>query len=327
MNKTRWGAATLVAAMTLSVTGLTQADDFPNRPLTLVVGFGAGGSTDIQARVLANVLEENLGQPVNVVNQPGAGGAVSLTRLMNSDDEGYTFVYAGTNGTLTFAPHAHDTEFSLDDFRYVASITTVQHAIVTGENRPFGDSWEDLIEYARENPGTSYATQHALDRLVIEYIMEQEGLNLRIVPTSGGAGMAPLVLSGDVDFAYSGGTHSGYAESGEMPVLLSMDAERLFAFPDAPTVQEAGYDIDTSDFRVVVVPKNTPDSHVERLSEALEAATQDERFIEITEERILMPVHFFGEEEATEMLYAQSESYRQLLDDMGGVPEDENGAD
>jgi tripartite-type tricarboxylate transporter receptor subunit TctC len=317
------GTAVLSATIALGMAGQAQADEFPTKPLTLVVGFAAGGSTDIQARVLANVLEEELGQPVSVVNQPGAGGAVSLTRLMNNQDEGHTFVYAGTNGTLTFAPHAHDTDFSLDDFRYVASITTVQHAIVTGENRPFGDSWEDLVEYARENPGTSYATQHALDRLVIEYIMEQEGLDLRIVPTSGGGGMAPLILSGDVDFGYSGGTHSGYAETGEMPVLLSMDGERLFAFPDAPTVMEAGYDIDTSDFRVVVVPKNTPDAHVERLAEALEAATQDERFIEITEERILMPVHFRGEEEATELLHAQSENYRQLLERMGGVPEDD----
>jgi tripartite-type tricarboxylate transporter receptor subunit TctC len=312
------------AALALTVNVSAHAEDsFPTGPLTLVVGFAAGGSTDIQARVLANVLAENLDQPVNVVNQPGAGGAVSLTRLMRNQDEGHTFVYAGTNGTLTFAPHAHDTDFTLDDFRYVASITTVQHAIVTGQDRPFGDSWEELVEYARENPGTSYATQHALDRLVIEYIMEQEGLDLRIVPTSGGGGMAPLILSGDVDFAYSGGTHSGYAETGEMPVLLSMDSERLFAYPDAPSVMEAGYDIDTSDFRVVVVPKNTPDSNVERLAEALEVATQDARFIEITEERILMPVHFRGEEEATEMLYAQSENYRELLERMGGVPEDE----
>ena len=93
---------------------------------SLAFGFAAGGSTDIQARVLANVLSEELGQPVNVVNQPGAGGAVSLTRLMHNRDQGHTFVYAGTNGTLTFAPHAHDTDFTLDDFRYVAGITTVR---------------------------------------------------------------------------------------------------------------------------------------------------------------------------------------------------------
>lgn len=315
------GTALLSATFTFGGLGMAQAADFPSKPLTLVVGFGAGGSTDIQARVLANVLQENLGQPVNVVNQPGAGGAVSLTRLMHNNDEGHTFVYAGTAGTLTFAPHAHETSFSLDDFRYVASITTVQHAIVTGKDRPFGDTWEGLLEYAKANPGTSYASQHALDRILIEHIMEKEGLDLRIVPTSGGAGMAPLILSGDVAFGYSGGTHSGYAETGEMPVLLSLDKDRLIAFPDAPTLAEAGYDLDLSDFRVVVVPKNTPDAHVERLAEALEAATQDPRFIEITEERILMPVTFVAEAEVTQMLRDQSENYRQLLEEMGGVVE------
>ncbi|MCE9662899.1 tripartite tricarboxylate transporter substrate binding protein [Halomonas sp. M5N1S17] len=314
--------AILSSAMAFGMAGAAQADEFPTKPLTLVVGFGAGGSTDIQARVLANVLEEELGQPVNVVNQPGAGGGVALARLANNTDEGYTFVF-GTSMTITFGPLSTETTYQLDDFRYVAGVTLGQSAMVTGEDREFGDTWEGLIEYARENPGTSYATQTALDRMIIEYIARQEGLELRIVPTAGGAGMAPLILSGDVDFGYSGGTHSGYADSGEMPVLLSLAEDRLVAFPDAPTVQEAGYDLDTSDFRVVVVPKNTPDAHVERLAEALEAATQDERFIEITEERILMPVHFIGEEEATEMLHAQSESYRQLLKAMGGVPDDE----
>ncbi len=322
MKMTTIGTAVLAASMAFGAAGMAQADDFPTKPVTMVIGWGAGGSTDIQGRVLADILSEELGQPVNVVNQPGAGGGVALARLANSRDEGYTFVF-GTSMTITFGPLSSETTYELDDFRYVAGVTLGQSAIVTGEDRPFGDSWEELVEYARENPGMSYATQTALDRMIIEYIAQQEGLELRIVPTSGGAGMAPLILSGDVDFAYSGGTHSGYAETGEMPVLLSMDGERLFAFPDAPTVMEAGYDIDTSDFRVVVVPKNTPDTHVERLAEALEAATQDERFIEITEERILMPVHFRGEEEATELLYAQSENYRELLERMGGVPEDD----
>ncbi|MDR5907890.1 tripartite tricarboxylate transporter substrate-binding protein, partial [Franzmannia qiaohouensis] len=170
---------------------------------------------------LANVLEEELGQPVNVVNQPGAGGGVALSRLTVSDDEGYTFVF-GTSMTITYGPLSTETNYQLDDFRYVAGVTLGQSAMVTGEDRPFGDTWEGLIEYAKENPGTSYATQTALDRMIIEYIAQQEGLDLRIVPTSGGAGMAPLILSGDVDFAYSGGTHSGYADSGEMPVLLSL---------------------------------------------------------------------------------------------------------
>ncbi len=314
--------AILSSAMALGMAGAALADEFPTKPLTLVVGFGAGGSTDIQARVLANVLEDELGQPVNVVNQPGAGGGVALARLANNTDEGYTFVF-GTSMTITFGPLSTETTYQLDDFRYVAGVTLGQSAMVTGENREFGDTWEGLIEYARENPGTSYATQTALDRMIIEYIARQEGLDLRIVPTAGGAGMAPLILSGDVDFGYSGGTHSGYADSGEMPVLLSLAEDRLVAFPDAPTLQEAGYDINAAEIRVVMVPKDVPDAHVERLAEALEAATRDERFIEITEERILMPVTYIPEDEVTQTLADQVEGYKALLEGLGGLPEDE----
>ncbi|MDR5907637.1 tripartite tricarboxylate transporter substrate-binding protein, partial [Franzmannia qiaohouensis] len=123
-----------------------------------------------------------------------------------------------------------------------------------------------------------------------------------------------------------GGTHSGYADSGEMPVLLSLAEDRLVAFPDAPSIQEAGYDINPAEIRVVMVPQNTPDSHVERLAEALEAATQDERFIEITEERILMPVVYMDEEEVTQTLSDQVAGYRALLEELGGVPgEDDEG--
>ncbi|MCE8011896.1 tripartite tricarboxylate transporter substrate binding protein [Billgrantia desiderata] len=316
------GTAILSSAMAFGAAGMAQADDFPTKPVTMVIGWGAGGSTDIQGRVLADILSEELGQPVNVVNQPGAGGGVALARLANSRDEGYTFVF-GTSMTITFGPLSSETTYELDDFRYVAGVTLGQSAIVTGEDRPFGDSWEELVEYARENPGMSYATQTALDRMIIEYIAQQEGLELRIVPTSGGAGMAPLILSGDVDFAYSGGTHSGYAETGEMPVLLSLAEDRLVAFPDAPTLPEAGYDINAAEIRVAMVPKNTPDAHVERLAEALEAATQDPRFIEITEERILMPVTYIAEDEVTQTLRDQVEGYQALIEELGGLPGEE----
>jgi tripartite-type tricarboxylate transporter receptor subunit TctC len=311
--------AVIASALALGASS-ALADDFPTQPLTMVIGFGAGGSTDIQGRVLANVLEDELGQPVNVVNQPGAGMGVALTRLANSSDEGYTFLY-GPSSPLTFAPLALETDYELDDFRYIAGASLAQAGFVTGEDRPFGDSWEDLVEYARDNPGVSYATQTAQDRLIIEYIAEQEGLDLRIVPTEGGSGMAPLILSGDVDFAYSGGTHSGYADSGEMPVLLSLAADRLVAFPDAPTLVEAGYDITPGDILMAVLPQDVPDERAERLAEAMQAATQDERFIEVTEERLLLPVNYMDEEELTDTLNEQRDAFAALIEEMGGVEE------
>ena len=317
----RWlVAGTLASGMTFGLAGLAMADDFPSEPLTMVIPFGSGGSTDIQGRVLANVLEDELGQPVNVVNQPGAGGGVALTRLANNSDEGYTFIY-GPSSPITFGPLATPTDYAMDDFRYVASVSLAQAAIVTGEDRPFGDSWEDLLEYARENPGVSYATQTAQDRLIIDYIAEQEDLDLRVVPTEGGSGMAPLILSGDVDFGYSGGTHSGYADSGEMPVMLSLAADRLVAFPDAPTLVEAGYDITPGDILMAIMPADVPDERAERLEQALANATEDERFIEVTEERLLLPVDHMDEATLSDTLYEQAEAFAALIEEMGGVEE------
>lgn len=301
----------------LAVSSSVLADNFPSKPLSMVIGWGAGGSTDIQGRVLANVMSEHLGQPVNVINRPGAGGAVALQQLVNSRDQGHTFVF-GTSMSVTFGPLATPTNFDVDSFTYVAGVTLGQSAIVTGADKPYSN-WEEFLEYAKANPGTSYASQLPFDRLLVDYIAKKEGLDLRIVPTSGGAGMAPLILSGDVDFAYSGGTHSGYAKTGEMPVLASLADDRLVAFPDAPTLRELGYEIDPGEIRVVMVPKNTPDNQVERLAEVLKLATQDPRFIEITEERILMPVVYMDGDEVHENLSNQVEGFKAIIEELGGL--------
>lgn len=301
----------------LVVSGSVLASDFPTKPLSMVIGWGAGGSTDIQGRVLANIMSEHLGQPVNVVNRPGAGGAVALQQLANSRDQGHTFVF-GTSMSVTFGPLATPMNYDVDSFTYVAGVTLGQSAIVMGANRPYSN-WQEFIEHAKANPGTSYASQLPFDRVLINYIAKQEGLDLRIVPTSGGAGMAPLILSGDVDFAYSGGTHSGYAQTGEMPVLASLADDRLVAFPDAPTLRELGYDIDPGEIRVVMVPKNTPSNQVERLAEVLKIATQDQRFIEITEGRILMPVVFVEGDEVHKSLKEKVEVYKDIIEELGGI--------
>ncbi|MEX1057180.1 MAG: tripartite tricarboxylate transporter substrate-binding protein [Natronospirillum sp.] len=99
---------------------------------------------------------------------------------------------------------------------------------------------------------------------MINHIAQRENLSLRIVPTTGGSGMAPLVLSGDARIAYSGGTHSAYTDTGAMQVLASVADERLKYYPEAPTLRELGYDVSMHAVRVVAVPKNTPDHHAKQ---------------------------------------------------------------
>lgn len=279
-------AATLSAPMAL-------ANSWPARPLTMVIGFAPGGSTDIQGRVLAQVMEEFFEQPVNVVNQPGAGSAVAFTRLKNNTDEGYTFLYGGTTA-LTFTPIISPVEYEIEDFEYLASVAVGQNAIVTSAEQPF-DSFDQIIEHGRNNPMT-YAQQTSLDEAIIRAIAKEEALDLAIIPTGGDGGMAPLVLGREVDFAYSGGTHAQYTPGGEMIVAAFMSAERSPFYPDVPTLIELGYDYAIEDYRSIVVPKGIPDDARERLIAAAEYASQSQTFKDITEGNTFFPVVFIGQE-------------------------------
>ncbi len=151
MNKRTFLAistSALALGAVVAVPAVAQ-DDWPTAPLTMVIGFAPGGSTDIQGRVLANVMEEHLGQPVNVVNQPGAGAAVAFSRLANADPDGYTFLFGGVTA-LTFTPILQDVEYEIDDFEYLAGLALTQPAIVTAAGQPF-TTFEEILEYGREN--------------------------------------------------------------------------------------------------------------------------------------------------------------------------------
>ncbi|MCC5985784.1 MAG: tripartite tricarboxylate transporter substrate binding protein [Rhodobacteraceae bacterium] len=283
-----------ILGATMMTAPMAYADDWPTRPLTMVIGFNPGGSTDIQGRVLANVMEEFLGQPVNVVNQPGGGSAVAFTRLANTAPDGYTFLFGGTTA-LTFTPIITDVEYEIDDFEYLAALALAQNAIVTSAEQPF-QTFDEIIEHGRENPMT-YAQQTALDEAIIRAIAAEEGLDLAIVPTGGGAGMAPLVLGREVDFAYSGGTHAQYTPTGEMVVAAFMSAERSPFYPDTPTLIELGYDYSIEDYRTIIVPAGVPDAVKERLMAAAEHASTAQPFIDITEGNTFFPVVYIDQED------------------------------
>ena len=301
------------SALAMIAAGTSSADEFPTGPLTMVIGFNPGGSSDVQGRVLANVMEEYLGQPVNVVNRPGAGGAVAFTELArNTDADGMTFIYGSLN-TVTFMPLIQDVAFDVDDFNYVAGLAATQNALVTSGTQPFS-TFEELLEHGADQRLT-YAQQTALDQAIIEQVAEIEGLELSIVPTGGGGGMAPLVLGNEVDFAYSGGTHSQYTEEGDMQVLAFLSAERSPFYPDTPTLVELGYDFSIEDYRAILTPAGVPDDVMERLVSAAEYASQHEDFINVIENVTQFPITFVPHEELEVMAREITEANQSLVAD------------
>lgn len=291
--------ATAAAIGALAAAPAALADEWrPTQPMTMVIGFAPGGSTDIQGRVLARTLEEYFGQPVNVVNQPGGGGAVALTRFMNAAPDGHTFMFGVMLG-LTFSPIVTEVEYEIDDFRYAGTMVGGQFGVIAAGDAPY-QTFEELIEYGRENPMT-YAMQLPMDAAIMENIAEQEGLDLAMVPTGGGGGVAPLLLGGEVDFAFSGGIHSQYVPTGEMNILAFFTRDRSPFYEDVPTLVDLGYPYAMDDFRSFFLPGGTPDEIVQAFENAARFAVEHEPFVQVTVDNTQHPIVFMdgAETEAT----------------------------
>lgn len=274
----KWSAPGIIAVMItiFSINLPVFAGSYPEKPITMVVPYRAGGSTETMAQVFSKVLGEQLGQKVLVLTKPGAGGAVGATYVSKTRADGYTLLFSAIN-TLTWSPMTKpDIDYRVDSFRYVASITEYQQAFVAMPDSPF-KTFAELISYSKTHPGLNVADQGGLSKAFIDYISKKEKTNWTAIPTKGGGEMIPFLLGGKVDFAYSGGVHNKYSK---IHVLASCNSERLSSAPDAPSIKEL-YGISMPAAAVVSAPAGTPDTIVATLEKAIKKAMDDPAFTKI----------------------------------------------
>ena len=267
--------------------------EYPEKPVTLLIPYKAGGSTETMARVYSIALGSALGTKVIVKTKPGAGGAIGATEVSNAPADGYTLLFAAAS-TLLWPPLTLDVEYDLNSFSYVGKITDYQQAIVAKADAPF-DTLNELIEHAKIN-SLNYADQSALSRKFIDFIGSEEGVSWTGIPTKGGGEMVPFLLGGKVDFAWSGGIHNRYGD--KMKVLASMNGGRLLASPDIASISET-YGVSMPSQAVIVVPKGTPTDVISTIEKAMEKATQDKDFSDLVTNKLKFPVSFVGSEALT----------------------------
>lgn len=288
-----------------------SASEFPTRPVTLLIGFEKGGTMYTLAETVAEVFSDLLGQPVKVEARAGHGGGTAAAMLANSQSEGYILLLS-PSFAITDYPIRLQASYEIDDFTFIGSVLADQHALITGKHASY-DTWEEFINFAKAQGEIRYASQNLTDRLIIQEVARQEGFNVRIIPVSGGAGMTPLVLSGDVDLAFSGGTHARYTDSGEMRVLATTGSDRLVNYPQIPTLQELGYVLRIQSVSLIAAPKNTPEYQIEILTNALERMMEDPRFIDVTENVIRQPKLFINGEALRASLHLQQLNIMRLM--------------
>ena len=291
-----------------------SAADWPSGPITMLIGYKAGGGTDTKGRVLAKILTRELGQQVNVINRPGGGQAVALEGFKNEPPTGEMFFFGSLTG-MTFNPQVNSAlQFTAADYVYAGGLTEFQVSMVAPGDAPF-DDMAGFIAHAKEKGKIKYASLSPAAKVLMQAIARQSGIEVDYIPTKGGRGMVQLVLSGQVDFAFSGGIHARYP--GKFKTIAATSTKRLGNYPDTQTLIEAGYEglaIDAP--TVVAFPIGIDPAIVAKMEAALKVASTDPEMIKITK-AINMPIVYQTAAEASELVKTSAAAITVMLDTIG----------
>ena len=313
-------ALVMAAVMMLSMVGVAMADNYPSKPIRIVVPYGAGGGTDLFARVVANKMSEILGASIEVTNLTGGGGTIGATEVaVNADPDGYTLgfcIYA----PLALMPLYGQTRYTLDDIQPICGAYSTLNVLAVSANSPY-QTVEDIIELINSKGGSlpyggsgTGNNQH----LTMEEWLQQvgEGYKMKCVAyTDGDAAEAVALMSGEVQFAImqAQGVKS-YVEDGSLRVLMVFGDERPLWMDQegliVPTTKELGY-------KCSIVPlvgfwgrKGIPQEAIDKISEAFRQAVEDPD--------TLAAVTNLG----LEVDYRSSEEYQQILEELVPVAQD-----
>jgi tripartite-type tricarboxylate transporter receptor subunit TctC len=307
-----------VFCLMISFQGLMAAEKFPEKPIKILVGFSPGGTVDLQTRMLASLVGEDLGQPVVVINKPGASSTIAAAELAGSKPDGYTlatFPILVVSLTPFFVKIKYD---PLKSFEPLVSISGSPYGICVLQNAPW-KSFRELIEWARKNPGElSVSTpgagtpQHAS----FEWIAKTEKIQWKHVPYPGGLPAATALLGGHVKAHFGSGSHLPFLESGQFRMLASYSPARDPKYPDVPTLKDLGYDLPATRVHFVAAPKGVPDPILKTLEDAFNKAERHDAYKGFLKQ-VMLEADFRNREEMRNLIESEYRSWDELLDKMG----------
>src|SRR5215470_16218634 len=263
----------------VAATAAAHAQDFPSRPIKLVVGFAAGGTTDFMARLVADKMKGPLGQPVVVENRTGANGAIGAEFVAKAPADGYT-LYFTTAGVATVYPHLKPAPYdTLRDFVGVARVAFNSTMLVVNAATPIASA-RDLAALARDKPGKitiAITGLGSVSHLGAELLQASAGIRLVEVPYRGAAPAMTDLLGGTLDALFGDGpTVLSHIQAGKIRAIAATSHDRSPVFPDVPTFLEQGFaDTVADQWAGVLAPAGTPAAIVTKLNAAIAAAMRD----------------------------------------------------
>ena len=275
----RCGVARLTAGLFAAVSMLTAPAAmaaYPDKPIRLVVGFSAGGTTDVVARVVGKEVGEALGQPVVVENRPGAGSNIAAELVARADPDGYTLLMVAVTSAINHTLYKNLSFDLVEDFSPVALAVRVPNVLVVHPDVK-ANSVAELVDLLKKNPGKhNFASSGSGTSIHMagELFKLRAGVDVAHIPYKGSANAVTDLIGGQVDYMFDNMPSAWpHVESGKLRALAVTTAERSKTAPDLPTMQEAGFsDFDVSSWFGVIGPKGMPADVVEKLNKSIRTA-------------------------------------------------------
>ena len=275
--------ATLVLGASLPV-----AAQYPERPVTMLTGYPAGGLVDVVARLVAENMKPKFPRGLVVQVKPGAAGSVAVTELVRSQPDGYTFILT-PHSALVIAPQLQELAYKTpDDYLPFINVVSYYPMIAVRTESPY-KTVHDLVADAKSKPGqirVGSPGEGTSSHLNLEEFMRLAGIRMIHAPYQGWAHSSAAVLGGHIDAVVAQpGELKGQVDGKRMRVLVNFTPQRHAVFPDVPTARELGWDVSNGVWYLLMAPKGTPAPVVKYLHDAAKEAIDDPKFARLMGER------------------------------------------
>lgn len=310
--------AVLVSAAVLSVSGCSKDEEYPSNSVKIIVPFGPGGPSDINARLIAEHAKAEFPKGMVIVNAPGGSATTGTNQAIGSAPDGYTWLYGGT-AELASALHTIAAPYTMDDYQLVLKVGNMPTVLLVKKD-PRWPNLKEFVAYAKNNPGAiSVGTPGgaSVNRLIGELFAEAAGIKLTMVPFNGNAAVIPGILGGHVQAGLLN-TPDAKAYAGAESNILTLavfSTQRVSGIPDAPTAREQGFDVTGTVSHYIAVPKATPKKIVDAIRERLKRVLASPAYLK-AEEAVAFQVDYqdsaVAREELNRWYRVAGEIYKKL---------------
>lgn len=310
----------IVFAVGLLATIMTEAAEYPDRPITMLIQFGAGSTTDILHRKLADEASKILGQPIVCVNKAGGGGTIAIGEVVRSKPDGYTIGVANLPA-LAIMPNMQPVPYDpLKDINHICGTSPYEYGLYVKPDSPW-KTFQEFIEYFKARPGeliygsTGVGTSN---HIIMVRIAKENGIKMKHVVFKGDSELVAAILGGHIHAAVSGPAHLvPQAKAGQIRILIVTSKDRWPYMPELPTLMEAGYKFYQFSYMSLIAPPKTPEPIRTKLEDVFRQVLQKPEIKKELSEKYFLATEFLIGAEYGKMIQKEYDFYKVFLKEEG----------